>query len=454
MSYGLHQGFGRSTVCRCKKVFQLCFVLLTKQKKLTEKVDVARVFGYKTTLDVMDSRCSNSAAVLAVLMGIGACALFAPESHAGDRIEFSAPAIPLSVPRPEVEIKQPARMIGSGAVNDGIMDSVGVAAPSGYILVKPKKKDKDDWSLDSRLDYDPDRRDFDDVYNDRLDSSRDSTTNSNNLNAKQGMNPNAPGTLLQQKNESNLDDNQNDFRFGAWSGTDRDNARFNAWSGADKNNSRFGSRYGYDRNDSSYDSRTGFDRGRSKYGTQNESDKDYARSKDRLGGEGSSERLTGGLSNDRLPSGFSNDRLDSSFASGKDDSLLTRVFGHDASGMARFDPAQSTLSASDPKAFGGGLFGDSMNDPALGQDSTQRPPSAPGYAGFTPLDDGQSRQFGDPSGDGQASFRAWEQPAVGFTSPDMPARGFSNPDQANNFRVVAPSRPAILAMPTRPGDPH
>jgi hypothetical protein len=403
-------------------IFQPCFIRRAPQKNLSEKVDVAGVLAYKTILVDMDFRCSNSVAALAVLMGSGVCAWFAPAAWAGERIEFSAPAVPLSVPRPEVEVREPAKMIGSGVATEGIMDGTLMPVSSEYVLVKPRNKDKDDWSLDARLDNDPSRRDADDLFTERQDSTRE--TNSNNLNTKPGLNPATPGNLLQQRNESALDGSQADSKFGAWTGLDRDNSRFGAWSGADRNNPRFAGRNGMGGEDSKFETRNGFDREHSKYGTQNGTDKDYTRSNDRLGG---------------------------AFSSGKDDSFLTKAFGREAPGMPRLDPIQPTPSMSDGGTLSGGVFGEHMNDPAFGQDSSRAPAFAPGYSGFAPLDDGQSRQVGGLVGPGQASFRAWEQPGV---PPPQTSRSFSNPDQFNNSRVAPPNRGAILSMPQRPGDPH
>ncbi len=393
-----------------------------REKNMTEKVDVAGVLAYKTDLEVMDVRCSNSVAALAVLMGGGVCALFAPTAWAGDRIEFSAPAIPLNVPRPEVEVKEPARMIGSANFAGSVIGNTVMASPSSYVLIRPKHKDNNDWSLDPRLDNDPSQRDNDDLFTGRQDSTRE--TNSNNFNAKQGMNPGAPGGMLQQRNDSALDGSDYDSRFGASNGLDRENSRFAAWSGADKDNPRFGSRNGAEREQSRFDARNGLDGERSKNGKQNGLEKDYARS---------------------------SDLLNRGNSSANDDSFLTKVFGHEAPGMSRFDPTHPSASMSDPRTFSGGVFGDRMNEPGFAQDSARVPASAPGYTSFNPLDDSQSRQqFGEPGGEGQASFRAWEEPAA---SANLPTRNFSSPDQANS-RVVAPTRGAILSMPSRPGDPH
>jgi hypothetical protein len=342
----------------------------------------------------MDFRCSNSVAALAVLIGSGACAFFAPAACAGDRIDFSAPAIPLGVPQPDAEVKEPTRMIGSGGAADGFMGGAEMAAPSQYFIVKPKSREKEAWGLDSLRDNDPDQRHADDWFTSRPDPTR--VTNSNRLNMKQGLDPNASGNLLQQRYDSGLDGGQSESRFGARNGLDRDNSKFSAQNGLDRDYSKFGAKNGLD--------------------------KDNARSSDRLG--------RGVFSAD-------------------DDSLWTKAFSRDASGMDRFNSMRLRPSMSDAKPFSGGAYEERMNNPWLGQDSAQTA-APPGYAGYTPLDDGQSRPTGEPAGESQVYLRAWDPSA----SRVLPSKNFSNPDQINTSHVVAPNRPVTIPMPQRPGDPH
>jgi hypothetical protein len=395
------------------------------KKNVTEKVDLAGPFPYKRSLDDMDSRCSSSIAALTVFMGGGACAFFALSACAGDRIEFSAPAIPLSVPQAEVEIKEPAKMIGAGDFSGETVGGVEMAMPAQYYIVKPKHGDKNDWGLNPRLDRDPDLRQADDWFASESDSTR-GTTNGNNLN-KQGSNPNASGNLLQQRNDSGLDGGPNGSRYGGQSGFDGDNSRFGAQIGLDRDNLRFDARNGLDRDYSKYGAKNGFERDYlkdySKYGASNGSDKSYGRSNDRLG---------------------------RSSSSASDESIWTKAFRHDGSGTDRLDAMRVTPSTSEVKEFGGGSYEDKMNNMWLGQDPGHPAPLSPGYTGLTPLDDGQSRQFGEQAAQGQGSLRAWEPPAAPVSS----FRGSANPEQFNAYRVVAPNRPAILPMPQRPGDPH
>jgi hypothetical protein len=377
---------------------------------MTEKVDVAPVLAYKTGLDDMDFRCFNSVAASAVLMGSGACALFAPAAWAGDRIDFSAPAIPLSVPRRDVEVKEPTKMIESASVADSFMSSTEMAVPSQYVLVKPKDRDKNDWGLDARLNSDPSLRDTDDLFGGRPDPSR--PTNSNNLNMKQGLNPKDNVNLLQERFESGFGGDQNESRFAAWGGSDRENSRIGERNGSNKDYSRFEMRNGLERDHSKYDTQNGMDR-----------DKENARSSDRLG---------------------------QGFSSGNDDSFLSKVLSRDPLGMDRYNDARSMSLTGDPKTFGDGAFGERINDPVAGQDSAHTASALPDYTGFNPLNDGQSRQFDEQRGAGQTSFQAWEPTGSSF----QPSRSFSSQEQINSSRVVAPTRSAILAMPSRPGDPH
>jgi hypothetical protein len=227
---------------------------------MTEKVDVSEVLPYKTKLDAMDIRCSNSVAVLAVLIAGGVCAFFAPAAYAGDRIEFSAPAVPLAVPQAEVEVKSPARFIGSPGAAGGFMGGGEMAAPSQYTIVKPKHKEKDDWGLEPLLGDDPERHRDDDWFSSRTDSTQ--PTNSNKLNLRQGLNPNVGGNTPQQRYDSEYEGVQNDARFGAPYGSDRDHSRFGANIGLGDDSSRLGAQMG-------------FDRDREKLGMQNDKDRDY-----------------------------------------------------------------------------------------------------------------------------------------------------------------------------------
>jgi hypothetical protein len=427
------------------------FCLAPTEKNLTEKVDVAVVLAYKIKLDDMGFRCSNSVAILAGLIGGNACVLLAPAACAGDRIDFSAPAIPLGVPRQEVEVKEPARMIGPAGVADGFMNVTEMAVPSQYYLVKPKSKEKDAWGLDPLLGNDPYRLDTDDLFSTRPDSTR--ATNGNRLNMRPGSNPNGPGNMPQQKNNAGPDGGQNDSRFGPQNGLDRNDSRFGAKNELGRDNSRFDDRNGPDRDKSRFDEKDGSDRDSAGFDEKNRVDGDHAKigAKNALAGDYSNYSAQNGLDKDNARP---IDRLGRGFSSPADGSLWAKDFARDAAasdrfGGDRFGSMRLMPSMNDARPFSGGAFEQRMSNPALGQDPAQAA-APPSYPGFGSVDDGQGRQFDSSPGAGQESLRAWE-PSVG---PVLSPRNFSNPDENNNSRFVAPSRPVILSMPQRPGDPH
>jgi hypothetical protein len=408
--------------------------VLRSAKNMTEKIDLSKSFPYNACLDDMDFRCSNSVAALAVFVSSVASAFFAPSAGAGDRIEFSAPAIPLGVPQPEVEVKEPAKMIGSGSFSEGTVGGVEMAMPSQYFIFKPKTRDKNDWGLDPRLDQDPDQRKADDWFITESDSTRG--TNNNNLN-KAGLNLNPSGGVLQPRNDVGQEGGQNAFRSGGQSGFDGDNSRFGSPNGIDKRNTRFGAMNGLDRETSRFDSKNGSDREDSRFGAKNGLDRENSR----FGAPSGSEKEYA----------RSGDRLGQGLSSARDESIWTKVFRHDGSVTDRLNPMQFVPAGSDTKEANGSSYEERMNNSWPGQDSGHPAPFSPGYTGFTPLDIGQSRQFGEQAEEGQGgSLRAWEPPA----SPEAASRSFSTAEQFNASRVVAPNRPAILTMPQRPGDPH
>jgi hypothetical protein len=439
---------------------------------MTEKVDVAGFLAYNTGLDDMDFRCSNPVAVLAVLIGSGACAFFAPAACAGDRIDFSAPAIPLSVPQPEVEAKKPVRTIGSSGVASGFMGGAEMAPSSQYYIVKPRKREMDTWGLEPLLGDDPDQRRADDWFNLRPDST--GATNSSRLNMKSGLNPNASGNTLQQRYDSGPDGGPNVSRFGLQDGLDRDNPRFATQIGLDNENSRFGAQNGLDRDNSRFGAKNGLDRDNAKFGAQNGSDRDKSKfgAKNELDPDKSKFEAQNGLDPDKpklaaqngldrdyskfdaqngldKDNAHSTDRFGRAFSSAGEDSFWTKDFSHDAAATDRFSPMRLVPSMSEAKPLSGGAYEERMSNPWQAQDSAQMA-APPSYPDSTRLDDRQSRPFDQQFGGGQVSLRAWDPGA----SSVLPPRSFSNPEQIYNSRVVSHFAPATLPMPQRPGDPH
>jgi hypothetical protein len=424
------------------------------QKNMTEKVDVAGELAYNTSLDDMDFRCFNSVAALAVLIGSGACAVFAPAARAGDRIDFSAPAIPLGIPQPEVEVKEPNRMIGSygvgGGGGGGVLDGAGMAVPSQSYFVKPKTREKDLWGLEPLLGEDPDQRNSDDFwFTSRPDSSR--ATNGNRLNMQHGLNPTAPGNQIQPRFGSGTDGAQNDSILGEQNGFDGDNSRLGGKNGLDRDNPRMGAKYGSERDNLGFGEKNGLDRENSRFGAKNGMDRDFGKVGAKNGFDREYSKLGAqyGLDKDK---GRPGDLLGRGFSGPDDISAWSKAFNHDAAGMDRFNAMRSIPSMSDGTSFPGGGYEGRMNNPWLGQDSapTAAPPS---YPGSTSLDDAQARpifgeQAGEQAGESPVSFGAWGPSAPAA----LPPRTFSNPEALS--RVGVPNRPAILAMPQRPGDPH
>ncbi len=402
----------------------------------------------------MDIRCSNSVAVLTVLIAGGVCAFFVPAAYAGDRIDFSAPAVPLAIPTQEAEVKAPARLIGSPGGGGGFMGGGEMAAPSQYVVVKPKHKEKDDWGLGPLLGDDPERHRDDDWFSSRTDSTQ--PTNNNKLNLKQGLNPNAVGNSPQQRYDSGYEGVQNDARFGAQNGLDRDASRFGAKIGLGDDNSRFGSQMGFDRDRDKLGAQNETDREYSKFGARNSMDKSNAKPGTKTGFDGDAKN---GLEKDYSKSGaqYGLDKEDGrlsvrfggGFSSVGGDSFSTKDFSHDASGAEGFGTGRLMPSVSEARPFSGDAYEGRTSNPWLGQDPTQSA-GPPSYPGSSFMDGTQARPADQPAGLGQVSLRAWDPGA----SAVLPPRNYSNPEQMSSSHFVAHVMPATIPMPKRPGDPH
>jgi hypothetical protein len=405
------------------------------------------VLRYKGKLDDMDVRCSNSVAVLAVLIGSGAYALFAPVLRAGDRIDFSAPAIPLGVAKPEVEFKAPPGMIGLHRMDEGFAGGAEMSGPSEYYYpVKPKTKGDDTWGLEPLLGDDSDQRQKDDLFGEPSTSNR--ATNSNKVNLRPELNPNASGNPLRQKNDSSSESDQQNSRFGAQNGLDTDDPNKGRQIGLDPDKQKFSRQIGLDRDDLDSRRQNGMGGDDSKFGTKNPLDRNSAKIGARNGFDKDYSKLSTlyGSNKDAARSGDPSGR---GFAGGVGDSFWAKDFGHDASAADRYSVRRWSPSASDGRAFGGSGIEDRMSNPWLGQETTQAP-MPPSYPGFASPDAGQSQANDQPLGGSQVSLRAWDPGA----STVLPPRNYSGPDQVNNSRFVSHDLPAIIPMPKRPGDPH
>ncbi len=395
----------------------------------------------------MDVRCSNSVAVLAVLIGSGACTWFAPVLRAGDRIDFSAPAIPLGVAKPEVEVKAPPSMIASPRTAEGFAGVAEMSGPSEYYYpVKPKTKGDDAWGLEPLLGDDSDQRKTDDLFSEPFDSNR--ATNSNKLNLRPELDPNASSNPLRQRDDSVSESDQPDSRFSAQNGLDKDDSRMSRQIGLDTDKAKSGRQIGLDGEDSDSSRRNGMGGDDSKYGAKNTLDQNSARFSARNGFDRDYSRMSA-LYGSNKDAGRSGDPYGRGFSGGLGDSFWAKDFGHDSSVVDRFSVKPWSPSASDGRPFGGGPIENRMSNPWLGQDTAQAP-KPPSYPGFASQDPGQSQANEQLLGGSQMSLRAWDPGA----SAVLPPRTYSNPDQVNSSHFAAHAMPAIIPMPKRPGDPY
>jgi hypothetical protein len=169
----------------------------------------------------MNFRCSKSVAALALWLGGVGCALWTPAAGAGEAIEFSAPAVPLAVPQPLVEIKEPGKMIGSADASDGVMDGAEMTPPTQIIIRRQKKNDP--WEATSLRGDNPDRHDFDDPFGVQPKPNR--LTNNSSLNMQHGWEASDSSSLLGQRDDSLLGAGQKASKFGALNSSDKDSGR-------------------------------------------------------------------------------------------------------------------------------------------------------------------------------------------------------------------------------------
>jgi hypothetical protein len=201
-------------------------------KKNSKEFDLSAAVAYKCCFGDMDYRCSSSLAGLALLIG-GSCAVWTPCARAGDRIEFSAPAIPLAIPQPEVEVKEPQRPFSSISAAEGPVEDSYMVPPQNIAVAKPRTRQNDPWD-DNPLRDDQDPRNADDLFTARLQPNR--LTNGMSLNTQRAWDAKDSDHLLSRRGDSKLDSSYA-IRFGL-----------------DKDNLRDGDRFGRDYVDEKSDS--------------------------------------------------------------------------------------------------------------------------------------------------------------------------------------------------------
>jgi len=151
--------------------------------------------------------------------------LFAPGLHAGDRIEFSASAIPLSVPKPEKEIKAPERMnSASDLAPDAVPEFTGeaeMASAMTIVVARPMAKAKVGWdsgNSDNQARKDP--------YDDPWDATApEPSLWTNDLSLRRGWDSAAGSRLDQRRGAYALDHIEDSRLFGAQKELDRNATR-------------------------------------------------------------------------------------------------------------------------------------------------------------------------------------------------------------------------------------
>jgi hypothetical protein len=131
---------------------------LRQAKSGRKEIDRGGVLRYEWRLESMAFRHSYSAAGLALLWGSCASCLLAPWAGAGDKIEFSSPAISWGVPQREVEVKD-NKTSASPAHSSAYPNSFYPGLQQTTVIITaPRGTDKHTW--DSSLTGDQGRKDL------------------------------------------------------------------------------------------------------------------------------------------------------------------------------------------------------------------------------------------------------------------------------------------------------
>jgi hypothetical protein len=171
----------------------------------------------------MVSGPSNWVVVAALLAGCGGAAFMVPGVHAGQRIEFSAPAIPLSVAKEDKEAKEPERInvspgMGAGGIGVGGMEM----PPAMTIVIMPSKaRAKEGW--ESGTSGDQGRNDPNaDLWRS---ISTDGGLLTNDVGLRQAWDSGAADRLSQRGSAFGSDNTRDARRFGTQNESDRNGVR-------------------------------------------------------------------------------------------------------------------------------------------------------------------------------------------------------------------------------------
>jgi hypothetical protein len=166
-------------------------------------------------------RRSSSVAFVALLAGCGGAAFFAPAVRAGEAIEFSAPAIPLSVPKPDKPIKEPERMNALPRMAAEYMGGAAMSPEMPIVVVPPKARTREAWGSGASGDQrhaDP----YDDIWHP---NSSEESLLTNDLRMRQAWDSSAASRQSQRRGGYPLDISQDTRPFGAQNDLNRAGAR-------------------------------------------------------------------------------------------------------------------------------------------------------------------------------------------------------------------------------------
>lgn len=167
----------------------------------------------------MDYRFFRPLAGLILLIG-GSCVFTGAVCHAGEPIQFSAPIIPLAIPLPDVEVKQPNKLFGSKP-QLGLDDGMYMPPPEA-VTISRSKRSKDPWDMNNPLQDDFNARLSDDLFAPRP-GVNSRMTNSANFNSHRALDESDSDHSLLRRDDAGI--NQNQPKFGAQNDPKAENGR-------------------------------------------------------------------------------------------------------------------------------------------------------------------------------------------------------------------------------------